>query len=531
MESVNAHFSARDRFPLILASGCVFVGGLITAYLLFSHRTSFVPGNFLPLFGTASTVILLGLCGLYIYAYVFYGDNFYQLLAVGWFANAIYIFFETFFHPEQNDIFSFSLKVYIVGIITSFPFYIASFLSVDNPVVYRNLFMSSLYWVIYLIISTLLLYGIAKYYGSSIADVWVGTNKLVDADKLANKVTEYKLMIVSIGGIPFSMLALFRVAKCLKTRLNPDIHGDWYRIFPFTFLAYACLQPFYLFRPFESLKGLTYFVFALALLTKIVNSICALRIMRQDVAELHRQLEQRSVLEDLGALTASIEHDIKNPLQVVDTELTRMREKFQANSEILPYIQRLQEQKARIFAATQIIPILRGKKDFYERFMVKINISDLINRSIKAVKKELPASNIIIKLDTKAIYVKAYPALLEQAIVNILRNAIEAIQEANRDKGIILITLKIENALNKIRNVRVNFEDNGSGISEKYIPEITKLFKTTRSSRKANSGVGLYISDRIMRIHAGNLLFKSTEGEGTTVSMIIPEWDAVTKKK
>jgi signal transduction histidine kinase len=268
------------------------------------------------------------------------------------------------------------------------------------------------------------------------------------------------------------------------------------------------------------------FIFFIALLPKILNSIAALSIIRLDFANVQEQLQRKSVLEDIGALTASIEHDIKNPLGVIDIELSRMRERFQSNAEVSAFVTRLDEQKQRIFAATQIIPVLRGDKDYYDRFMEKTNVLDMVNRSIKAVKRELNTNNIHFKTEDRNVYIKAYRPMFEQGLVNILRNSIEAIHEAQRKRGLISVTINADTQL--LDMIKINIADNGSGIPEENLPKITKLF-TTRKNRKANSGIGLFITNRIIKVHGGKLEVQSKVGEGTTVSLLLPKWRADSK--
>src|SRR5438067_2110323 len=70
----------------------------------------------------------------------------------------------------------------------------------------------------------------------------------------------------------------------------------------------------------------------------------------EDYSRMKEMLERRSTLEEIGLLTASIEHDIKNPLAVMESEIQRMKRKFQANPEVIAGLERIDEQKQRVYA-------------------------------------------------------------------------------------------------------------------------------------------------------------------------------------
>lgn len=305
--------------------------------------------------------------------------------------------------------------------------------------------------------------------------------------------------------------------------MDKETHEHWAWIFPLTFFIYALLQPIYLLKLWLSPYWMNY-VFCAALLPKIINSISALKLIQMDTAKVQQLLEQRSVLEDLGALTTSIEHDIKNPLQVLETDISSMKKRFQSNAEIINAFLRIEEQTKRIFAATQIIPLIRGEKEYYEQFMGRINIKDLVNRSVKAVKKEFNTENIYFNVEDKDYFVKAYSPMLEQGIVNILRNAVEAIRDSDRKSGSVKISFSIIDKPENFKIIKIEFKDNGIGIEEDILKDVGKLFITTHSLSKPNSGIGLFITKRILRVHKGWLEMKNNKSEGANISLFLPIW-------
>jgi signal transduction histidine kinase len=486
----------------------------VSLFVIYRTNERITACGFPPLFGMSSTIIVIGLFGLYWYAARFYNDSFYRLISIGWLANAVYIFFETFIDKPQSNLLTFKLGVYGLGLLTALPFFVASFIPKGEEPNYQVLFKSMSGWAAWLVSTFIICYLVATVY----FPLWIQDSNNLMAAQFA---------FIAAGGIPFVVWTLVQVGNSLGSRLDPETHKRWAQLFPITFYAYAVLQPFYLLTLVPGMDNVSLVLFSVALGTKVVNSLGIMSIINYDFASVQRQLQQRSFLEDLGALTASIEHDVKNPLEVLNAELERMRARFQNNSDVLVFVERLEEQKVRIAATAQIIPVIRGERAFYEKFMEKTNVGDLINRSIKAVRKELNTERISFRPVGRAVHTKAYRPMLEQAVVNILRNAVEAIRDAKREHGVVDIAIKIDPKDN--RSIRVDFVDNGCGIPEQDLSSVTTLFMSTKGRTKPNSGIGLFITSRIMRFHRGRIEIKSDENKGTTVSLFMPIWDDGTK--
>lgn len=233
--------------------------------------------------------------------------------------------------------------------------------------------------------------------------------------------------------------------------------------------------------------------------------------------------KQLTDLEELGMLAASIEHDIKNPLIVIDFELQTLRSKLQAYPEFTHKLERIEEQLRRIHDVVRIIPLFRGEVDFNERMMKVTDLHALIHRAVREVKQEKRPENIYFKISsaTRAYLIRANSSLIESALVNILKNAVEAIYETGRKHGVVDIKLVVEKVKPPV--IRTEISDNGCGISEENIRKVTDLF-TTKKHLKPNSGIGLYIAAKIIKMHDGQLEFRSEIGKGTSVSITLPHY-------
>lgn len=105
--------------------------------------------------------------------------------------------------------------------------------------------------------------------------------------------------------------------------------------------------------------------------------------------------------------------------------------------------------------------------------------------------------------------------LFEIALLNLLKNAVQAIEESKKGDSIRISSTK-ENGL-----VRIEVSDNGPGIPKKILPHIFDPFFTTKGVGKG-TGLGLSITHQIISAHKGNIKIHSKEGEGTTFTIRIP---------
>ena len=121
-----------------------------------------------------------------------------------------------------------------------------------------------------------------------------------------------------------------------------------------------------------------------------------------------------------------------------------------------------------------------------------------------------------IQLNLKFLYneikLMADSILLEQVFINILKNAIEALDGVEQPEISILVDKTPQGKVN------IQVADNGQGIPQDIVEQIFVPFYTTKQN---GSGIGLSLSQQIIRMHGGSIYLQSKEGEGTIVSMSI----------
>ena len=139
-------------------------------------------------------------------------------------------------------------------------------------------------------------------------------------------------------------------------------------------------------------------------------------------------------------------------------------------------------------------------------------IKELFNRGAKLIHINLKDKNIKleVKIEPKTLELAADPELIEQALINLLLNALHAV-EGREDAKIILLA-----RLDGRSRTIIQVKDNGAGISKE---DMDKVFIPFYSTKEGGSGVGLSLSRQIMRLHNGTISLKSDPGVETTITL------------
>lgn len=142
----------------------------------------------------------------------------------------------------------------------------------------------------------------------------------------------------------------------------------------------------------------------------------------------------------------------------------------------------------------------------------KIFVRDLFENMHNLMEPTLEKKNIeldIILMDT-SMQLEADINLIEQVLINLLVNAIDAVKE-KPEPQIILSAIVSAN-----RKPAIKISDNGSGMPEEVVD---KIFVPFFSTKKTGSGIGLSLCKQIMMLHKGNIQVQSAIGEGTTFTL------------
>jgi PAS domain S-box-containing protein len=222
-------------------------------------------------------------------------------------------------------------------------------------------------------------------------------------------------------------------------------------------------------------------------------------------------------LKILGTLSASIVHEINNPIAWIQENL----EWIKKESKTLTSIQLEELISETIHGIKRIREIIRNLKEFGRIDDNEIKIIDLhrvLNSVITIASSEI---KLHAALETQFAQnlplIKGNSSQLHQVFLNILMNAVQSIPEGDAKNNHILIKSLEDN-----NQVRVDIIDTGSGMSSEVLSHIFDPFFTTKSA-ETGTGLGLPISLEIIKNLGGNIKVQSTQGKGSIFSIYLPK--------
>ncbi len=230
-------------------------------------------------------------------------------------------------------------------------------------------------------------------------------------------------------------------------------------------------------------------------------------------------LVQSEKLNALGELTASISHELKQPLniiQIISQGLERDIEKNRLKEDELK--SSLADVRVQITRMSEIIEHMRLFTRRAEFAMEKHHINEVIEQACKFFTQQLTNRNIELtrSLGSDLPFSMLDAIQLEQVVINLIANAKDAIEGNARKDG------KIEIKTHKVnQSVAIQISDNAGGIPDLVLARIFEPFFTTKAPGKG-TGLGLSISKKIVENHNGQLAVVTKLGEGSTFTITLP---------
>lgn len=250
--------------------------------------------------------------------------------------------------------------------------------------------------------------------------------------------------------------------------------------------------------------------------TDLTHEIDERKRTEKRLRETQNELIQTAKLAVLGQMSASISHELNNPLAAIQSYTDNARKflnikKFTEVDENLCRIVRLTERMSKISSQLKFF----SRKS--SQSMEIVTIQRVVVSAIEIVSHQYKNNNSTIKIQSQIPDLKTRADIiqLEQILINLINNAMQAIEKQNNGEVIIHIERLNQWAL-------IHVDDNGQGIELKNIEKIFDPFFTTK---KTGLGLGLSISARIMDIMNGKLSVCNlpTGGARFTISLLVEE--------
>jgi signal transduction histidine kinase len=292
---------------------------------------------------------------------------------------------------------------------------------------------------------------------------------------------------------------------------------------------------------------------------EIVSLTRAFNRMIRELELRQRHLVQSEKLASLGTLLSGVAHELNNPLsnisssgQILAEELREVQGKEPQTAEIpdrvsrtsgpapldpafaVELVNQINEQTDRARNIVRSLLEFSRTREFKKQ---PLPLRDVLEETIRFVKGQMP-KNVTVALNVPYdLSITADKQRIQQAFLNIIKNAIEAVQ----GEGAISIIARKQRALDKVDDdtgittylkyrgkctleddtVDIEIMDNGVGIPAEVLPKVFDPFFSTKDVGKG-SGLGLYIVHEIIEEHDGCVAVSSEPGKGTAFLIRLP---------
>ena len=233
----------------------------------------------------------------------------------------------------------------------------------------------------------------------------------------------------------------------------------------------------------------------------------------QNVNEALDETESKAWQKLLSVMT----HEIMNSIAPISSLANTLKNRLQNtertnNADIEDLEVGIDTIKRRSEGLLKFAETYRNLNKINTLSLQKLYIRDLFGNIYQLMQPTLAQKNIELEIILKDpnLQIEADPNLLEQVLINLVVNAIEAVKEKEAPK----IILSAEQALNKKTFLKV--ADNGQGMPEEVLE---KIFIPFFSTKKNGSGIGLSLCKQILMLHRGTLQAQSVEGQGSVFLM------------
>ena len=227
------------------------------------------------------------------------------------------------------------------------------------------------------------------------------------------------------------------------------------------------------------------------------------------------QLAQSAKLAAIGELAAGVVHEVNNPLMVMMGHAVRLRRDLPALPALHARLDVIEEE------AQRAARILRRLLDFARRrepALKPVDIREVLERSLALVSPRLSHADVVTDAE---IFGDVAPVVgdrdeLIQVFVNLFNNALDAMPEG----GTLRIRTEVRSA-DGIPCLTVSVADTGVGIGPAELKHVFQPFYTTKADGRG-TGLGLSVSQGIVRRHEGTLEVTSEPGKGSTFMVSLP---------
>jgi signal transduction histidine kinase len=232
----------------------------------------------------------------------------------------------------------------------------------------------------------------------------------------------------------------------------------------------------------------------------------------KELVKAQKELKQASRLADIGTLAATVAHELRNPLGVIQIAAHNLK---RDKSGLLLNDRHILNIEKKVWEGNQIIDnLLSYSRIKFPRYE-KVQLLAVLDECLAVAHNRFTDKTIKVERDYGSAPLESIEADVNQireVFVNILNNAYQSFPEK---EGVIRILVREHNG-----HVKVSIQDTGSGIAQEDLDKIFEPFFTRKSK---GTGLGMTICNELIKLHQGRIEVESELGKGTTISVYLPK--------
>src|SRR6056297_185655 len=235
------------------------------------------------------------------------------------------------------------------------------------------------------------------------------------------------------------------------------------------------------------------------------------RAAQRRLARTQDELERASRLAALGQLAASVTHELGQPIAAMRNHLAAAEIGGQGDGRLVPRIAGIVDRMEGI--TRQLKFFARNDREEFTR----VDLREAVRAALALVEPNIErvGARVTVSAPDHPVTVRGNQLRLEQVLTNVLRNAVDAVEECAERRIAVQISL-CDGA------GRVEVRDTGHGMGQASLEDLQEPFVTTRESGRG-MGLGLAISANIVRAHEGRISAREAEAGGAVFCIDIPQ--------
>lgn len=261
------------------------------------------------------------------------------------------------------------------------------------------------------------------------------------------------------------------------------------------------------------------------------------RKLKKAAKELEKRIEERTAelsqsnimlkrinyeLEQFAFITS---HDLQEPLRKIRVFSNLIMDDEELSEQNKAYLQKIDTSANRMSELIKALLIYSKLERPHENF-TKVDLNKVLSTTLENLEVHIQEKKAIIESDNIP-QIKADPVQMQQLFTNLIENALKFSNPPTVIKVKAAIvgpqSLAVENVnLLSSHYLQLDFEDNGIGFDQKFVPLIFTIFQRLHPSEYKGTGIGLAICKKIVDNHHGYIKVKSTINKGTVISVFLP---------